>query len=141
MVDPLVGHSERLVGGEIYRQAVLRKYGKTVFGNHFRDTVVYFGVYVIRASCKDYSEPVVFLHPFKGLPALFTDVRFSSVLLLPCLVNRVPDLMLGDVPFLSAELYKPVSRDFFGGEGYERSYVSYLAVGNLLDIVFEVFRV
>ena len=141
MVDPLVVDPEGALGGEIDGQAVLGEDGKVIRGNHFRDTVVDFGVNVIGSASQNDATGVIFCHPLQGFLPLCTNVGLGALLFFPCLVDGGADFLPVDAPFFLAQGGQPVGGDFLAGKGEEGADVADFAVCDGFHVVFQILRV
>ena len=141
MVNPLVVDPEGALGGEIDGQAVLGEDGKVIGSNHFRDTVVDFGVNVIGSASQNDAPGVIFRHPLQRLLTLCPDVGLGALLFFPCLVDGSADFLPVDAPFFLTQSGQPVGGDFLAGEGEEGADVADFAVCDGFHVVFQILRV
>ena len=141
MVDPLVVDPEGALGGEIDGQAVLGEDGKVIRGNHFRDTVVDFGVNVIGPASQNDAPRVIFRHPLQRLLPLCTNVGLGALLFFPRTVDGGADFLTVDAPFFLTQSGQSVGGDFLAGKGEEGADVADFAVGNGFHVVFQILRV
>ena len=141
MVDPLVVDPEGALGGEIDGQAVLGEDGEIVGGNHFRDTVVNFGVNVIGSASQNDAPRVIFRHPLQRLLPLCPDIGLGALLFFPGTVDGGADFLPIDAPFFLAQGGQPVGGDFLAGKGEEGADVADFAVCDGFHVVFQILRV
>ena len=141
MVNPLVVDPEGALGGEIDGQAVLGEDGKVIRGNHFRDTVVDFGVNVIGSASQNDAPRVIFRHPLQRLLPLCTNVGLGALLFFPCLMDGGADFLPVDAPFFLTQSGQPVGGDLLAGKGEEGADVADFAVCDGFHVVFQILRV
>ena len=141
MVNPLVVDPEGALGGEIDGQAVLGEDGKVIRGNHFRDTVVDFGVNVIGSASQNDATGVIFCHPLQGFLPLCTNVGLGALLFFPRTVDGGADFLPVDAPFFLAQGSQSVGGDFLAGKGEEGADVADFAVCDGFHVVFQILRV
>ena len=87
MVYPLVNNAERTFNASELRNAVFSKYGKTECIYHFRNSVIYLWIKMIRTTGKDNSVSACTNHRFKSFFSGFLYVFAEFFLLVPCIFN------------------------------------------------------
>ena len=141
MVNPLVVDPEGTLGGEIHGQAILGEDGKAIRGNHFRDTVVDFGVNVIGSASQNDAPRMIFRHPLQRLLPLCTNVGLGVLLFRPRIMDSGADFLTVNAPLFLAQSGQPVGGDFLAGKGEEGADVADFAVCDGFHVVFQILRV
>ena len=121
MVYPLIEHTQRSFGRDIYGQAILCKHSKAIGCDQLGNAVVDLGIDMVRATCKYNTATAVHLHIGKQFFSFRANIKSRSLLLLPSGKHSGSDLFFGNVPFLSANGNQSVSGDLFRGECHKRT--------------------